>query len=89
MLEVQESKMELWKHALNSMTEDELTEPEIINASRIKRISQGSGISEEVIRELIKQYRKSKKLMKMMKGSDKKMKKMLSKAGLKNLPNMQ
>jgi signal recognition particle subunit SRP54 len=89
MLEVQESKMELWKQALNSMTEEELTEPEIISASRIKRISEGSGISEDVIRELIKQYRKSKKLMKMMKGSDKKMKKMLSKAGMKNLPNMQ
>ncbi len=89
MLEVQESKMELWKQALNSMTEEELTEPEIISASRIKRISEGSGISEDVIRELIKQYRKSKKLMKMMKGSDKKMKKMLSKAGMKNLPTMQ
>ncbi|MDI3543963.1 MAG: signal recognition particle subunit [Candidatus Woesearchaeota archaeon] len=88
LLEVQESKIEQWKHALDSMTKEELEMPEKINASRIERISKGSGVPEQTIRELIKQYKQSKKLMKMVKGSDKKMKKMLSKVGLNNIPDL-
>jgi signal recognition particle subunit SRP54 len=78
MLEVQEGKLEKWRHAMDSMTQEELEEPEEINASRIDRISKGSGVSAKDIRELIKQYKQSKKLMKMMGGSGD-MKKMMKK----------
>lgn len=68
MLDVQEGKLEKWKIAMDSMTKTELEDPEIISAERIDRIAAGSGIRVSEVRELLKQYRQSKKLMKMMKG---------------------
>ena len=67
-LQVQEGKLEKWRHAMDSMGKNELENPEIINSSRIERIAKGSGISTKDVRELIKQYRQSKKIVKMMKG---------------------
>jgi signal recognition particle subunit SRP54 len=69
-LKVQEGKLKKWKHAMNSMTKQELEEPENIDGSRIDRISKGAGVSVSEVRELIKQHRQSKKLVKMMKGTD-------------------
>ena len=67
-LDVQEDKMKKWKHIIGSMTSEERKEPEIIKASRIKRISKGAGVSESDVRELLKQYKQIKKFMKMSKG---------------------
>lgn len=69
MLEIQESKLEKWKVAMQSMTKAELEDPEIITGSRIDRISKGSGVSSKDIREMLKQYKQSKKMIKMMKGT--------------------
>ena len=69
-LKVQEGKLKKWKYAMNSMTKKELEEPDTIDSNRIDRISKGSGVSVSEVRELIKQYRQSRKLVKMMKGSD-------------------
>lgn len=66
-MELMEGKMEGWKILMNSCTKGELENPEIINKSRIERISYGSGISKESIKELISQYRKMKKMFKYMK----------------------
>jgi len=68
MLDVQEGKLEKWKFAMDSMTKEELEEPDQIGADRIDRIASGSGISVREIRELLKQHRQSKKMMKKMKG---------------------
>ena len=69
MLNVQEENLEHWKIAMDSMTQKELEDPEIIDSQRIDRISKGSGISIRDIRDLVKQYRQGKKIVKMMKGS--------------------
>ncbi len=68
MLNVQEGKLEKWKTLLDSMTKEELENPEVIDANRINRIAKGSGISATEIRELLKHYKQSKKLMKLVKG---------------------
>jgi len=68
MLRVQEGKLKKWKHIMNSCTKEELEDPEIMDSSRIERIAKGSGTSTKDVRELIKQYRQSKKMVKMMKG---------------------
>ena len=68
-LQVQEGKLEKWKHAMDSMTKAELEDPEILDASRIERISRGSGVSTSDIRDLVKQFRQAKKMMKVMKGA--------------------
>ena len=67
-LQVQEGKLEKWKHCMSSMTKEELEDPTIITSERIDRIAKGSGVSVSEVRGLIKQYRQSKKLVKMMKG---------------------
>ncbi|MEM7827081.1 MAG: signal recognition particle receptor subunit alpha [Candidatus Aenigmatarchaeota archaeon] len=66
-LDVQEKKMEKWKHIVKSMTLEERSNPEIINASRITRIAKGSGSKEEDVRELLASYKKIKKMIKMVK----------------------
>ncbi len=79
MLDVQEGKLEKWKIAMMSMTKKELEDPEIITTERIDRISKGSGIPTSTIKELIKQYNQSKKIVKMFKGSKGDMSKMMKK----------
>jgi signal recognition particle subunit SRP54 len=70
MLEGQDVKLDKWRFMLNSMTREELEDPEIITSQRVDRIAKGSGCSTKEMRELIKQYRQSKKMLKMMKGGD-------------------
>ena len=64
----QEMKMRKWKYAIESMTRKEKEDPELIDSQRIARISKGSSVSEAEIRELIRNYQQSKKMMKMMGG---------------------
>jgi signal recognition particle subunit SRP54 len=60
--------MKQWKIILQSMTHEELMDPSLLGRERIERIAQGSGCAVKDVRELLKQYQKSKKVMKMMKG---------------------
>jgi signal recognition particle subunit SRP54 len=68
-LQTQEGKLDKWKIAMQSMNKEELEEPETIDSERIDRICKGAGLSAKDVRELVKQYRQSKKMIKMMKGS--------------------
>ena len=71
MLNVQEEKLKKWKFIMDSCTKKELEDPEIISRTRIDRIALGSGTTAREVRELLKQYKQSKKMMKMFKGSSK------------------
>ncbi|PIN75946.1 signal recognition particle protein [Candidatus Woesearchaeota archaeon CG10_big_fil_rev_8_21_14_0_10_36_11] len=86
MLDVQEGKLEKWKIAMDSMTQEELESPDVMNTERIDRISAGSGIKIGEVRELLKQYKQSKKMLKMFKG-EKDIGKMMKRMGGK-LPGM-
>ena len=57
MFNVQESKMKKWRFAIDSMTPQEKENPDLLDSSRISRISKGSTVSANEIRELIKQYK--------------------------------
>lgn len=81
MLQVQESKLKKWKIAMNSFTKKELEDPEIVDSSRIERISKGSGIPTSEVRELLKQYKQSKKMVRMFKGSKGDISKFIKKFG--------
>ncbi len=67
-LNVQEDKLKRWKYIMQSMTKKELQEPEMLTKSRIERIAKGSGVSVDEVRDLIKHYKQSKKLLGLMKG---------------------
>lgn len=81
LIKSQEGKIDKWKFLMDSMTKDELEDPELITGSRVDRISKGSGIPASELRGMLKQYRQSKKLMKMLKPgtSEKDMQKMMQK----------
>ena len=68
---------------IRSMTPKERQRPEIINGSRRKRIAAGSGMKDQDVNRLLKNFDDSKKLMKKMQG----MAKFASKGG-KMLPFM-
>ncbi|MBQ2767880.1 MAG: signal recognition particle protein [Clostridia bacterium] len=57
---------------IRSMTPAERTKPEIIGASRKKRIAAGSGTSVEEVNRLLKQFDQIQKLMKQFSGGGKK-----------------
>ena len=63
-LGVQEDKIKKWKNAINSMTNEEIENPELIEKqnSRLKRIAKGSGTTTTDIRQLIKQYKLLKEM---------------------------
>ena len=64
-LEQQQKKMKGYKHAIDSMTKEEIENPEIMEkeTSRLQRISKGSGVSTTDIRNLIKQYKMLKEMI--------------------------
>lgn len=53
---------------IKSMTQEERSNPKIINGSRRKRIANGSGTSIQEVNQLIKQFGQMGKMMKMMQG---------------------
>ncbi|HCB01171.1 MAG TPA: signal recognition particle protein [Anaerolineae bacterium] len=58
-----------FKHSeaiINSMTLKERRDPELLNASRRRRIAAGSGMEVQDVNKLIKQFREAQKMMKMI-----------------------
>ena len=51
---------------INSMTPGERAKPEIIKASRKRRIASGAGVSVQEVNRLLNQFEQSQKMMKMM-----------------------
>ncbi len=68
-LSKQEEKMKKWAYIIDSMTPQERENPDIIEASRIKRVAKGSGTEEADVRDLIRQFDQAKKVMKMVGGA--------------------
>ncbi|MCA9495474.1 MAG: signal recognition particle receptor subunit alpha [Nanoarchaeota archaeon] len=62
-LQVQEEKLVKWKYMMDSMTKYEKKNPKELDISRIKRISEGSGTQISEIRELLKHFKQTKKMM--------------------------
>ncbi|MCK5023185.1 MAG: signal recognition particle protein Srp19, partial [Candidatus Aenigmarchaeota archaeon] len=67
-MNVQEGKMKKWKFVIDSMTPAEREDPDLIKQSRIQRIAKGAGTQQSDIRDLIKNYKQVKKMMKMTGG---------------------
>jgi len=89
LLKVQEGKLKKWRFIMDSMSREELEDPDIISITRIDRIAKGSGTSTKEIRELLKQYRQSKKMAKLFKGGNpKQMERMMKKFSGKGMQGM-
>lgn len=81
-LQATKEKLNSYKYLLDSMTDEELKNPDLMNKNRKKRIAKGAGVTEKEVQELIEHFNKGKKMinrmkdgkMREMKGAMKKMK---------------
>jgi len=63
-MEETQRKLRKFKYIMDSMTEEELENPEIIKGSRIRRIARGAGVESKDVKELLKYYHMTKSMMK-------------------------
>ncbi len=66
-----EQKMEKFRSIMDSMTDEEMNDPNIIRSSRIKRIAKGAGVENKNVKELLKYYKVMKRTMKGLSGNRK------------------
>ena len=76
-----QDRLEKFKVLMNSMTKEELENPKIIKRSRINRIAKGSGSDPQEIRELLKQYNQSRKMMSNLGGNRRMQQRMMKQFG--------
>jgi signal recognition particle subunit SRP54 len=72
-----EKQLKMTEAIINSMTPSERRRPDILNASRRRRIARGSGTEVQDVNRLMKQFRDAQKLFKSIK-----------KSGMRGLPRM-
>jgi signal recognition particle subunit SRP54 len=63
-VKIDEKQIDRMEAIIKSMTPKERNKPEIINASRKKRIAAGSGTRVEEVNRLLKQFEQTQKMMK-------------------------
>jgi len=66
-MDTAEQKLDAWRVIIQSMTQQEVQEPKVVDSSRARRIARGSGRSEREVKELINQYTNMRKMIRMMK----------------------
>jgi signal recognition particle subunit SRP54 len=71
-----QDKLKRFRVIMDSMTDEERNKPDIIRSSRIKRIARGAGVENKNVKELLKYYNMTKRMMKGF-SSDRKMRKNL------------
>jgi signal recognition particle subunit SRP54 len=73
-----QNRLKQFRIIMDSMTKEEMENPQLIKASRVKRIARGAGVENKDVKELIKYYNMTKKMMKGF-SSNRKMRKNLMK----------
>jgi signal recognition particle subunit SRP54 len=63
---VDERKIARIEGIINSMTRQERSKPELIKASRKRRIAAGAGVTVQEVNQLLNQFEQTQKMMKMM-----------------------
>ncbi|AEH53164.1 MULTISPECIES: signal recognition particle protein [Heyndrickxia] len=71
-LQIDEKQIAHVEAIIQSMTKQEKIRPDIINASRKKRIAKGSGRPVQEVNRLLKQFEEMKKMMKQLQGMNQK-----------------
>ena len=73
-----QNKLQRFRVIMDSMTDDEMNDPTIIRSSRVRRIARGAGVENKDVKELLKYYNMTKRMMKGF-SSDRKLRKNLMK----------
>ena len=86
-VEIEDDAFKYVEAMISSMTNEERSNPSILNGSRRQRVARGSGRPVNEVNQLIKQFNDMGKLMKMMQGGGmKNMMKMMGKGGMPKMP---
>jgi signal recognition particle subunit SRP54 len=72
-----EHQLKITEAIINSMTPHERRKPDVLNASRRRRIARGSGTQVQEVNRLIKQFREAQRMFKTLK-----------KSGMRGMPRM-
>jgi len=68
--ELQEKQLKRTEAIINSMTPLERRKPELLKASRKRRIASGAGVQVQQVNQLLTQFEQMQKMMKMMRGGN-------------------
>ena len=68
--ELQEKALKRTQGIIDSMTPQERRKPELLKASRKRRIAAGAGVQVQEVNRLLKQFEQMQKMMKMMRGGN-------------------
>jgi signal recognition particle subunit SRP54 len=68
--ELQEKALRRTEGIINAMTPQERRKPEILKASRKRRIAAGAGVQVQEVNRLLTQFEQMQKMMKMMRGGN-------------------
>jgi len=68
--ELQEKALKRTEAIINSMTPQERRKPELLKASRKRRIAAGAGVQVQEVNRLLTQFEQMQKMMKMMRGGN-------------------
>ncbi|MFC5368112.1 signal recognition particle protein Srp54 [Salinirubrum litoreum] len=67
-MDVTQDRMRSFDVIMDSMTDEELENPRIVGAERVRRIARGSGQEEDVVRELLQQHKMMERTLKQFQG---------------------
>lgn len=76
-MEDTQARLRRFKIIMDSMTDDEMTDPKIVKSSRVQRIAHGAGVSPRDVKELLRNYEMSRKAIKGFAGNRKMRKQLL------------
>ncbi len=85
-MEQSQAQMENFKVIMDSMTDEEMSDPDIVKGSRLQRIAMGSGRDPKEVKELLKYYEMSKRAIKGFSGDRKMQKRLMKKLDFGDLP---
>lgn len=76
-MENTQARLRRFKIIMDSMTDEEMTNPKIVKSSRVQRIAHGAGVAPRDVKELLRNYEMSRKAIKGFAGNRKMRKQLL------------
>ena len=70
-MEGTQKKLARFKIIMDSMTDEEMSEPKLVKSSRVQRIARGAGVAPRDVKELLRHYEMSRKAIKGFAGNRK------------------
>jgi signal recognition particle subunit SRP54 len=70
-MENTQARLRRFKIIMDSMTDEEMTDPKMVKSSRVQRIAHGAGVTPRDVKELLRNYESSRKAIKGFAGNRK------------------